>query len=229
MPAIGTDPTLARRRAKAANLKGLYAVTPDIADTAELLARVAAALRGGARALQYRNKSASPELRHTQAAALAVARAAHPALYIVNDDAALAAAVEADGVHLGEDDGDLAEARRIVGPECVIGVSCYNDFDRAREAVDAGADYVAFGSFFASNVKPGARRAEVALLSRARALGVPVVAIGGITAANAPSMFNAGADAVAVISNVFAHREIDDVTSAASAIDAAFRTARGGR
>jgi thiamine-phosphate pyrophosphorylase len=228
MPAIGTDHALADRRARAAKLRGLYAVTPDMADTAQLLARVGAALSGGARAIQYRNKSASPTLRSAQAAALAtvVARAAHPALYIVNDDAALAAAVEADGVHLGEDDGALAAARRVVGPERLIGVSCYNNFDLARDAVAAGADYVAFGSFFASSVKPGARRAEVALLLRAKALGVPVVAIGGITASNAAAIFAAGADAAAVISDVFAHPEIDHVASAASAIDAAFRAAR---
>jgi thiamine-phosphate pyrophosphorylase len=229
MPAIGTDGARVRRRAKAGKLQGLYAITPDIADTAELVARVSAALKGGARAFQYRNKSASSDLRNAQAAALARVHAAHSALYIVNDDAALAAAVGADGVHLGEDDGDIAAARRIVGPECVVGVSCYNNLDLARDAVDAGADYVAFGSFFASSVKPGARRAEVALLSRARALGVPVVAIGGITASSAPAMFAAGADAVAVISDVFAHPGIDDVASAAGAIDAAFRAGRGSR
>ena len=106
-------------------------------------------------------------------------------------------------MHLGEDDGSIAAARAIVGPERIVGVSCYDDFGLAEAAVAAGADYVAFGSFFASSVKPGARRADVALLARAAALDVPVVAIGGITADECRRARRAGADAVAVISAVF--------------------------
>ncbi|MEO8303862.1 MAG: thiamine phosphate synthase [Betaproteobacteria bacterium] len=225
MPTAGTD---ARRRARALRLAGLYAITPDLVDTARLVARVAAAIDGGARAIQYRNKSADAAQRRAQAAALAQVRAARGALYIVNDDAALAAAVDADGVHLGEDDGGIEAARELVGPERIIGVSCYNRFELAQAAVAAGADYVAFGSFHRSSVKPDARRAEISLLSRARSLGVPVVAIGGITAANALSMFAAGADAVAVIADVFGHDEPRDVAYAARAIDSVFRTARAG-
>ena len=216
-----------RRRARAATLAGLYAVTPDLVDTGELVRGVEAALAGGARAIQYRNKAADSALARAQAAAIARARAAHGGLYIVNDDPALAAAVHADGVHLGEDDGGIAEARRIIGPERIIGVSCYNRFELAEAAVAGGADYVAFGSFHASNVKPGARRADTSLLERARSLGVPVVAIGGITAQNAHALFAAGADAVAVISAVFAHAGPGDIEVAARAIDAVFRAARG--
>ena len=215
-----------RRRARAATLIGLYAVTPDLPDTVRLVRRVEAALAGGARAIQYRNKSADSSLAQAQAAAIARTRAAHGGLYIVNDDPALAAAVDADGVHLGEDDGAIAEARRVIGTERIIGVSCYDRFELAEAAVAAGADYIAFGSFFASAVKPGARRADVSLLERARTLGVPVIAIGGITAQNARELFAAGADAVAVISAVFDHAEPRDIERAARAIDGVFRAAR---
>ena len=225
MPTAGTD---ARRRARASRLAGLYAITPDVPDTGALVARVVAAIDGGARAIQYRNKSAAAALCRAQAAALAQVRAARGGLYIVNDDAALAAAVDADGVHLGEDDGGIEAAREIVGPERIIGVSCYNRFELAQAAIAAGADYIAFGSFHRSSVKPDARRAETSLLREARSLGVPVVAIGGITAANALAMFNAGADAVAVIADVLGHDEPSDVREAASAIDALFRAARAG-
>jgi len=219
MPAARIDDVRALRRARARRLAGLYAVTPDLADTADLVARVAAALTGGAAAIQYRNKTADAALRRAQAAALARVHAARGALFIVNDDAALAVEVGADGVHVGEDDGSIVAAREIVGPDRIIGVSCYNDYACAEAAVAAGADYVAFGSFFASTVKPGARRADVALLLRARHLGVPVVAIGGITADNAPELERAGADAVAVISAVF---DAPDVEVAARAVANAF-------
>jgi thiamine-phosphate pyrophosphorylase len=212
------DRSLALRRARAQRVRGLYAVTPDSRDTADLAARVAAAIAGGASAIQYRNKSAEPSARRTQAAALARVQAAHGALLIVNDDAELAAAIGADGVHIGEDDASIAAARELVGPDRIVGVSCYDDFERARAAVAAGADYVAFGSFFASGVKPLARKAGIELLTRARSLGVPLVAIGGIDADNAPPLIDAGADAVAVISAVFARPTIDDVEQAAHAI-----------
>jgi len=218
MSAPATDPTPPVRepaRALARRLAGLYAVTPDLADTATLVARVAAALDGGATAVQYRNKSAGAALRREQADALARVVAARGALFIVNDDATLAVAVGADGVHVGADDGDVAAARALVGPQRIVGVSCYDAFANAEAAVAAGADYVAFGSFYASPVKPDARRADVALLARARGLGVPVVAIGGITADNAGALIQAGADAVAVISAVFG---APDVAAAARAI-----------
>ena len=225
MPIAGIDE---RRRARAALLAGLYAVTPDLADTVSLVRGVEAALAGGARAIQYRNKAADAALAGSQATALAQVHAARGGLYVVNDDPALAAAVDADGVHLGEDDGAIAEARALIGPERIIGVSCYNRFELAEAAVAAGADYVAFGSFHASSVKPGARHADISLLARAKTLGVPVVAIGGITAENARSLFAAGADAVAVISSVFAHAEARDIERAARAIDAVFRSGHAG-
>jgi thiamine-phosphate pyrophosphorylase len=219
MPAARIDEALARRRARAWRIAGLYAVTPDLADTADLAARVGAAIAGGASAVQYRNKTANSALKRAQASALARVHAARGALFIVNDDAELAAEADADGVHVGEEDGSVEAARWIVGPDRIVGVSCYNDFARAEAAVAAGADYVAFGSFFESTVKPDARRAEVELLGMARELGVPVIAIGGITAANAPVLGRAGANAVAVISFVFG---APDVEAAARAIASAF-------
>jgi len=203
-------------------LRGLYAVTPDIVDIALLVAKVEAAIAGGAQVIQYRNKTASPSLRLKQAAMLSRVCDGGGALFIVNDDAALARAVGAAGVHLGEEDGDIARARAIGGNAMLIGVSCYNDFSRAKRLVAEGADYVAFGSFNLSSTKPGARRAEPALLHRAQRLGVPVVAIGGITAANGRALVEAGADALAVITDVFDHDDLAEVTRAAAAIVACF-------
>jgi thiamine-phosphate pyrophosphorylase len=204
--------------ARTAGIAGLYAVTPDIADTGLLVRKVDAAIRGGATVVQYRNKCADAALRLAQASALARLPAMRDAWLIVNDDATVAAAVGADGVHLGEGDAAIDAARAIVGRDRVIGISCYDDLTRARVAVAAGADYVAFGSFFASTTKPAARRADRALLASARALGVPVVAIGGITAANARALFEAGADAVAVIADVFGHDSDEAIVRAAAAI-----------
>jgi len=223
MRAVGIDDPSGLRCARARRLAGLYAVTPDLADTADLVARVEAALAGGAGAIQYRSKCAAAALRYRQAEALARITTERGALFIVNDDATLCAAVGADGVHLGESDGSAAAARAIIGPERIIGISCYNDFALAEAAVAAGADYVAFGSFFPSSVKPDARRADVALLARAGTLGVPVVAIGGISAENAGSLERAGAHAVAVISAVF---EAPDVEAAARAIASRWGRAR---
>jgi thiamine-phosphate pyrophosphorylase len=219
MPAARTDDAPARRLARALRVAGLYAITPDLDDTADLVYRVAAALAGGASVIQYRNKTADAVLRHAQALALARVQAIRGGLFIVNDDARLAVDAGADGVHVGADDGGVAAAREIVGPDRIVGVSCYNDLALAHDAVAAGADYLAFGSFFPSAVKPDATRAEVELLGSARALGVPVVAIGGITSANAPGLIRAGANAVAAITAVF---DAPDIEAAARAIAVAF-------
>ena len=216
------------RRARALRVAGLYAITPDEPDTGVLVAKTGAALEGGAAVVQYRNKTASPALRAEQARALARLLAVRGGLFIVNDDAELAREVDADGVHVGSDDATIAVARAVVGGDRLVGASCYDDAERARAAADQGADYVAFGSFFASTTKPHARRADAQLLARGRALGVPVVAIGGITAANAPLLIDAGASAVAVIADVFAHADACDVTRAARAFSLLFGKPRRG-
>ena len=223
MPAAVTETAVPTSRTPAARvLRGLYAVTPDLADTRDLVARAEAAIIGGACALQYRNKSATAALRREQAEALAGVCAKRGVPLIVNDDPQLARAVGAAGVHVGEADGGVAAARAVVGNDMIVGVSCYDDFALAQRLVAEGADYVAFGSFFPSAVKPGARRADVALLARGRSLPVPVVAIGGITATGAGELAAAGADAVAVISAVFDAAEPAAVARAAADVVAQF-------
>jgi thiamine-phosphate pyrophosphorylase len=182
--------------------RGLYLVTPDEMDDARLLARVRPLLAYAA-CLQYRNKRADGALRRRQADALRMLCSDAAVPLIINDDPALAAAVGADGVHLGEHDGAIATARALLGAEAIIGVSCYDEATRASEAAAQGADYVAFGAFFPSPTKPHARRAHAALLRDARHPGVARVAIGGITPDNAPALIAAGADLVAVVSGVF--------------------------
>jgi len=191
-------------------INGLYAVTPDLADTAVLLAKTKAALDGGTRLLQYRNKTADEDLRRVQATALRGLCRRYGTTLIINDHVELACESDADGVHVGADDAGVAAARTRLGPGKIIGATCGNDLQRALAAVAAGADYVAFGSFFASAVKPGAVRAPLALLQQARRqVAVPVVAIGGITLDNAARLIDAGADAVAVISALFTAPDIE--------------------
>jgi len=180
-------------------LHGLYAITPECLAADELLARVRAVLEGGIGALQYRRKALATL---EEAKALALLCRSRGVPFIVNDDVELALAAGADGVHLGKGDGALEAARKRMKGK-VLGVSCYASVDNARDAVAAGADYAAFGSVFSSPTKPGAVRAPLSLFAEARALGLPLVAIGGITLENAPQLLAAGADALAVISDVF--------------------------
>ncbi|MGH8083474.1 MAG: thiamine phosphate synthase [Lysobacter sp.] len=183
--------------------RGLYAITPDEPDTAQLVARVATVLGAGATWLQYRNKDADAALRREQALALQpLCRAAGVPL-IVNDDWRLAAQIGADGAHLGEDDGELSAARAALGGDAILGASCYDDIALAHAAAAHGASYVAFGAFFPSPTKPHARRASTQLLEQAAPLRLPRVAIGGITPDNARGLVVAGADLLAVISGVF--------------------------
>lgn len=189
---------------RALAIKGLYAITPDSTDDHDLLGRASLALQGGAKVLQYRNKAADPAQRLRQARALRDLTRDFGTLFIVNDDAQLAEQVDADGVHLGSGDGEIAAARRLLGADKLIGSSCYNRAELAREAARSGADYVAFGAFFPSGVKPGAVRAEPHLLREMRKeLAIPIVAIGGITSSNGAPLIEAGASALAVISAVF--------------------------
>ena len=201
---------------------GLYAIT----DTAliapgQLTACVEQAIAGGAQVIQYRNKQATAHTRHCEAAALVALCHRHEVPLIINDDADLAAAVNASGVHLGKTDAPVPQVREQLGPDAIIGVSCYNDLQRAIAAVQAGADYVAFGRFFPSHSKPGAVPAEPALLVHARAqLDVPIVAIGGITPANGHALVAAGANLLAAIHGVFGQA---DIRAAASAYTSLFR------
>lgn len=199
--------------------RGLYLLTPDELDTRRLLARVAPLLPF-ATWLQYRNKAAGAGLRDEQARALQALCADAGVPLVVNDDPALAARVGAAGAHLGEADGAIAAARTLLGPGAILGASCYNDPALAERAARAGASYLAFGALFPSATKPGARRATPAQLRGARRHGLPLVAIGGITADNATQAIDAGADLVAVIGGVF---DAPDPVAAARAIRALFR------
>jgi len=191
-------------------ISGLYAVTPDLADTAMLLAQTGAALAGGVKLVQYRSKTAANNLRYEQAEALRALCRRHDAALIVNDHVALAYEVDADGVHVGTDDESVAAARARLGRGKIIGASCYNSLDRALAAAAQGADYVAFGSFYPSVVKPGAARAPLSVLSAARQrIPLPVVAIGGITLDNAGELIAEGVSAVAIISALFGAPDIE--------------------
>ena len=202
-------------------ISGLYAVTPDTEDSAALCRMTQAVLEGGARVVQYRNKTATPALRRAQATALLDLCKNYSAILLINDHVELAAEIGAHGAHIGGEDGSLAAARAHLGTQKLIGVSCYRELPRAQAAVDGSADYIAFGSFYASTVKPGAVRAPLSLLTSARAFGVPVVAIGGITPDNAGALIKAGADAVAVISALYA---APDATAAAQRFCQLFET-----
>lgn len=200
-----------------ARLRGLYAITPDAlcAEPARLGVAVAAALAGGARLIQYRDKrNAAPDRARLAAELLALCRR-HGARLIINDDVELARASGADGVHLGAADMPLREARQRLGDDAIIGVSCANQLERARAAQDGGASYAAFGRFFPSRTKPGAPQAEPALLRQARsALDIPLCAIGGVTPDNAGILIAAGADLVAAVEGVFGAADIAAVARA---------------
>ena len=187
-----------------ARINGLYAITPDLADTSQLVKQVDAVLRGGASVLQYRNKTAPYALLREQATELLELCEAHEVPFIINDHVLLCVELDADGVHLGGSDGDIVAARRLLGARKLIGASCYNRLDLAIAAKAAGADYIAFGSCFDSSTKPAAVRASLALFAEARReVGLPMVAIGGITPENMHEVFAAGADSVAMISAIF--------------------------
>lgn len=201
-------------------LRGLYAITPDCLAPNVLLDRVRAALRGGAAFVQYRDKGGDGARRAESARALLGLCREFGACFLINDDLALALAVAADGLHLGSADGDLVAARHALGPGRLLGASCYDDFERARTAVAAGADYVAFGAMHPSSTKPLAVRASPSLFTRCRAeLHLPACAIGGITVENAAPLLAAGADMLAVISDLF---EAPDVASRAAAYQQLF-------
>ena len=200
--------------------RGLYAITDErLSAPGQLPGCVSAAIAGGARVIQYRNKQGNAQQRRQEAAALLQLCQQHQVPLIINDDVALAASVNADGVHLGKTDASLAQARQQLGPQAIIGVSCYNSLEGAMSAAQAGADYVAFGRFFSSHSKPDAQPAEAALLRQARRqLQLPIVAIGGITPENGQALLAAGADLLAAIYGVFGQPDIEAAASAYAAL-----------
>lgn len=205
-------------------IRGLYAITPDEPDTKRLITLVEAALTGGASLVQYRNKQASAELRSEQARALRALCSRWQRPLIINDNVQLCLAVDADGVHMGAEDGDLREARARLGTR-LLGASCYGDLDLALTAQERGADYVAFGACFASTTKPAARTVELPIFAAgSNTLHVPRVAIGGITVNNAAAVVRAGADAIAVIGALFGSDDVEtDVETVARQFSSLFK------
>jgi thiamine-phosphate pyrophosphorylase len=185
--------------------RGLYALTPDGDDASALLDAVEAAITGGAVMVQFRQKGLAPAIARSRAERLLAVCRGRGVPLVVNDDLELAAAIGADGVHLGREDPAVAEARRRLGPDAIVGASCYDSLALARAAAAAGASYLAFGSVFASSTKPQATRVSLdTIRAAAREFALPICAIGGITAGNAAPVIAAGAGLLAVISAVFA-------------------------
>ncbi|WP_263144192.1 thiamine phosphate synthase [Pseudomonas sp. RIT-PI-AD] len=206
-------------------LRGLYAITDSLllAD-GRLLPYVEAALRGGARLVQYRDKSHDDARRLREAEALRERCERHGAQLIINDDAELAARLGV-GVHLGQSDGSLAAARALLGRKAIIGATCHAQPGLAEQAIREGASYIAFGRFFDSATKPGAPAATLELLEEARArFALPIVAIGGVTLDTAPGLIARGASLVAVVHALFSAADADEVERRAHAFSALFET-----
>jgi len=198
----------------AGKLKGLYAITDEqliaekhFSKTIELV------LQGGARIIQYRDKSSNQQKRFQQASLVSSFCKQYQAISIINDDIELAKAVNADGVHLGKDDDSISSAKQILGEQAIIGMSCYNDISLAIAAEKNKVDYVAFGAMFSSQTKPDAANANLDIISDAkRLLSIPVCAIGGITDKNIQQLIQNGADMAAVISSLFSADDIKHST-----------------
>lgn len=192
-------------------IKGLYAITDSSLMPGEkLLPAVTAAMKGGAKIIQYRNKNASESQKLSECKQIKAICLKHQALLIVNDDIDLCIASDADGVHIGQSDIGISDARARLGKALIIGQTCHNSLSLANRAQSEGANYVAFGRFFTSKTKPHAPAANMDTLIQAkRELDIPIVAIGGITLDNAPVLINAGTDAIAVIHSLFADTDIE--------------------
>ncbi len=195
------------------NLTGLYAITDPELMKSDLIAKTEQALMGGINILQYRNKTVSIEQQEQEAHTLARLCKNYNVIFIINDNVELAIKVNADGVHLGQKDTQLQQARQRLGKNKIIGVTCNNQINLAQDAQQQGADYVAFGRFFTSLTKPAAPQAELSLLNEAKKLiTIPIVAIGGITQEFAPILLKEGADMLAVIHGVFGQENVLDAT-----------------
>lgn len=203
-------------------LRGLYAITDSqLLSDGRLIPYCTAALKGGARILQYRDKSANTKQRLYEAQALYELCQQHEAQFIVNDDLELACKIGC-GLHLGQEDGSLEEARQQLPSDALLGATCHHHLELAQQAVNAGVSYIAFGRFFPSHTKLGAALADSVLLKKAQAFNLPIVAIGGIELSNASPLIQHGADMIAVIHALFAAPTADDVEHRARAFSSLF-------
>lgn len=207
-------------------IKGLYAITnEELMPGSLLLEKTEAALLGGCRLVQYRNKTASDEAKRLEGGALRSLCERYGALLIINDSISLARAVQAHGVHLGQEDEAVDRARELLGEKVVVGATCHASPSLARHACDLGADYLAFGRFFPSQTKPLAPPADLALLAQVKAqLHLPLVAIGGINMDNAPSLIAAGADCLAVSHELFRGDDLEEIRRRAAGFTSLFQT-----
>lgn len=196
-------------------LRGLYAITDEnlIAEN-HFDQAIESALQGGARIIQYRDKSSDQQKRLRQADTLNSLCRQYQALCIINDDIELARTVNADGVHLGKDDALISQARQTLGKDAIIGISCYNDINLAIAAEKSTADYVAFGAMFSSSTKPKATNADITLISEAKQkLSIPVCAIGGITEKNIQQLIRHDVDMTAIINSLFSASNIKEAAN----------------
>ena len=202
-------------------LSGLYVIADSSLSSSHstLREKVEQAILGGARIVQIRDKRPTPDIEEIQNIARLCKQ--HKIPLLMNDSIELAMQVDADGVHLGQSDTNLKEARQRLGESAIIGITCHSDLTLAKQAAAEGADYVAFGRFFPSQTKPDAPPADIKILRQARQeLQIPIVAIGGITPDNGGSLIHAGADMLAVINGVFGQT---DITTAAQQFSQLFK------
>ena len=200
-------------------IKGLYAITPDSADLNTLSQKTQWAIEGGAFMVQYRSKILNRDVKMQQCAAILRLCREYEIPCIVNDDVDMCRILEADGVHLGEKDDNIAEVRHILGENAIIGSSCYDQLNRAKQAQKEGASYVAFGAMFETSTKPNAPRATLELLREAKSqIQIPIVAIGGITMNNAHDVIETGIDAIAVINSLYESNSIKETAETLSSM-----------
>ena len=189
---------------------GLYAITdPTLLPGKSLLPGVESALRGGCRLIQYRDKTASETELLKSALSLKDLCLDYQARLIINDDLDLCLRVKADGVHLGKTDGNIIAARKRLGAEKILGVTCHSDLDYAQQSIIQGVDYCAFGRIFTSKTKPNAPRCSSETLTEASNLDIPVVAIGGVTVENAHTLVATKIHNIAVIHGLFGQTDIE--------------------
>ena len=198
-------------------IRGLYAITPDMADLNTLIQKTQSAIEGGVFMVQYRSKIHDHDVKMQQCAAILRLCREYEIPCIVNDDVDMCRSLEADGVHLGEKDDNIAEVRRILGEDAIIGSSCYDQLERAKQAQKEGASYVAFGAMYPTSTKPNAPRATIGLLREANSqIQIPIVAIGGITVNNAHDVIETGVDAIAVINSLYESHSIKETAETLS-------------